>query len=386
VIMVISLLMFLSGCSKDVAVSDILDSIKALPPVPVDREPSDGTTRVENQYPGLALMANQVLGTGLTPQFKSRLMTRDIKATNDGYTFTMDEKPLSDDLANAKFTKQLVTIMVAVVDGKKDVGKINLGAGDFRKFIEAAFSDIESLYSDGHAKAQIGRMYGKERVLTRQGMLFTYVKAYLDVKFVYRSGDIISKPSISGTGVPNATVTGLLNVFLEAFYDYALAGKSPVLYQKDKIITYVPFFVPDPQNSGQFIQKFKEIKVNDWFTSKNNQPTAVDFVPLEEVQEGGIVSPQKVRLMRYVSNLAGEKSKALSGIIFRAFGSIDVGLVVFGKFNIGDNELLAKLLDTSFEVSTKRLMELAAYQLIKRYDFGSKDIDGLDNLLMGFEK
>jgi hypothetical protein len=228
-------------------------------------------------------------------------------------------------------------------------------------------------------------MFGPARALTRQGMLFAYLKAYFNGSFVDRSGNIISKPTITGSGVSNATVAGLLNVFLEAFYDYALSNKSPVLAQKDKVVTYIPMYLADATDPSLFVQKFKQSKVNDWFTYKNNQPTAADFVPIEEVSDDGLITPQKARLIRFISNIAGEKSKALSGIIFRAFGSIDVGLVVFGKFNIGDNEILATLLDTTFEVSSRRLIELAVYQFFeKKVDQMFRDNE-MGAILKGFE-
>ena len=381
--LVICLLPFLMGCGKDVTMSEIFNS--KLPPTPVDKDPTDGTMRIESNYPGLALLSNQVLGTKPSPKFMSK--TRDAAAVN-GYIYDHDEAPLSSDLANTKFTKKLVAMMVEAADGKRDFEDIKVSGKDFHNFVSAALTDIESLYSDEHTKVQVGKMYGKERVLTRQGMLFAYVKAYLNGNFVDRSGNIVSKPTISGTGVSNSTVTGLLTVFLEAFFDYALSGKSPLLMQKDAIVTYVQAFMPDPQNPGQFVQRFKEVKVNNWFTYNNNQPTAFSYVPVEEILDTTKITPQKARLIRFVADLAGEKSKALSGLIFRAFGSVDVGLVVFGKFNIGDNQILAQLLDTTFEVSSKRMMELASYQFFLKYDsslFGIKGMD-IDPLLLGFEK
>jgi len=378
-----TLLSLLTGCGKDLRVSDIFDSTTTFA-IPVDKSPTNGLTRVEDNYPGLAMIANQVLRTPLTDKFRSKAISREINVQG-GYVIDLDEKPLSDELANSKLTKQLVTVMVAVADGQKEVQKLNISGKDFRKFVEAALKDVEDTYASSTSKVKVGKMFGPARALTRQGMLFAYLKAYFNGSFVDRSGNIISKPTITGSGVSNATVAGLLNVFLEAFYDYALSNKSPVLAQKDKVVTYIPMYLADATDPSLFVQKFKQSKVNDWFTYKNNQPTAADFVPIEEVSDDGLITPQKARLIRFISNIAGEKSKALSGIIFRAFGSIDVGLVVFGKFNIGDNEILATLLDTTFEVSSRRLIELAVYQFFeKKVDQMFRDNE-MGAILKGFE-
>jgi hypothetical protein len=216
-IIMILLPLFLMGCGKDIQVSDMVDRV-AIFEIPKDKEPTNGLTVVEDNYPCLALLANQVLGTTLSKDFK----TKTIQLTNQKYSFSFDEKPLSKDLADSKLTKQLVQVMVAVVNGQK-AEKMNINGNDFKKFVEASLGDIESLYADSDTKQKANKMFGPERALTRQGMLLVYLKAYIDGKFVDRSGNIISKPAISGTGVSDATVAGLLDVFLEAFYDYALS-------------------------------------------------------------------------------------------------------------------------------------------------------------------
>src|SRR5262249_16487824 len=51
-------------------------------------------------------------------------------------------------------------------------------------------------------------------------LLIGYERDYIAGKFVNRFGTVLSSPGISGEGIPDAQITGIITVFFEALFDY----------------------------------------------------------------------------------------------------------------------------------------------------------------------
>ena len=78
------------------------------------------------------------------------------------------------------------------------------------------------------------------------------------------------------------------------------------------------------------------------------------------------IDKYELMAIRYLSSLAADQSRLVSGAVYRMFGGLEIGFLVGGDFSFGDNETLANVLDTTFEVSSKRIVEAAAYSGFKR--------------------
>lgn len=100
-------------------------------------------------------------------------------------------------------------------------------------------------------------------------------------------------------------------------------------------------------------------------TAKGLEPTVhkLQFARTEKLVPDGTdgIDGLELKGIRYLSGLASDQSKVLSGLAIRAFGDLEIGFAVGGHFSFGDNDTLAKVLDTIFEVASKRIVEASAY-------------------------
>ena len=152
--------------------------------------------------------------------------------------------------------------------------------------------------------------------------------------FVDREGAQFKRPEIK-TSVGNDVITAVLGITLEAVFD--------------SILPTSVFYV---SKDGKQV----------WQTDGNRRPTAVavNSALAKELGSSGSITAKELKAVRYISGLAADRSKALSGAAYRSFGGADIGIVVAGKFSIGDNETLAKMFDTTFEIAAKRISEEVA--------------------------
>jgi hypothetical protein len=58
------------------------------------------------------------------------------------------------------------------------------------------------------------------------------------------------------------------------------------------------------------------------------------------------ISHAKLKLIKLASGAASDGAEGLSSLIMRSFGGVDIGFVVLGKISIGDNETLARIVET----------------------------------------
>lgn len=101
-------------------------------------------------------------------------------------------------------------------------------------------------------------------------------------------------------------------------------------------------------------------------TIKGREPSVCKYLQVgkEDIVNPGVpgIDRKELKLIRSLSGLAGDRSKILSGAVYRLFGGAEISFVIGGNFSFGDNETLAKILDTLFEVAAKRISEEIAYQ------------------------
>lgn len=115
---------------------------------------------------------------------------------------------------------------------------------------------------------------------------------------------------------------------------------------------------------------FEKLTQTNYFTETNYMPTAQLYFNLEQIVDDGSkpgISEKELNCMNFISNMAGEKSEIISGLIIKALGGFDLGLLIEGNFSIGDNDSLAKVVETVVEVSTRRAVEYGLYEFFNDY-------------------
>jgi hypothetical protein len=175
-----------------------------------------------------------------------------------------------------------------------------------------------------------------------QGYLCAY---FMDEKngFVDRDGTKYMAPEFKGK-VENATITALVGIIWEAIADD--------LFQ-------TPIWVTD---DGKYV------------TKGGNEPTARKMIfattgrdiseRVVKPGEAGI-EENKIKVMRFLSGLAGDQSKTLSGMAYKFIGKVNLHFVIGAGFSFGDNDTLAKVLDTSFEVVSRRITVESSRHLLE---------------------
>jgi len=204
--------------------------------------------------------------------------------------------------------------------------------------------------------------YGAEKGigLTDDSAIHKIIKQYLityysDSKngYVDREGAVYKRPEIK-TSIGNDIITAVALIALEGVFD----GILNVPVYKDA--------------SGKFQ------------TAKGVEPTVhkLKFTNAEEIVSKGNdgITELELKAIRYLSGLASDQSKALSGLVVRAFGDLEIGFVIGGHFSFGDNDTLAKLLDTIFEVSSKRIVEAGAYKGFSKPTHGTSELTAAETM------
>jgi hypothetical protein len=194
--------------------------------------------------------------------------------------------------------------------------------------------------------------HGNNEQRTEQGEgneVFRIIQRYLlwyycdDVNgFVDREGTVYKTPEFKGS-VGNDAITAVIGIVIEGVFDGLLD---------------VPVYI---EGEGE----------NKTFLTKDGREPSVHR--LKHVDEETIVADgqngidvYELRAIRYLSSLAADQSRLASGAAYRMLGGMEIGFVVGADFSFGDNETLAKVIDTTFEVSSKRMVEWAAYRGFRR--------------------
>lgn len=225
--------------------------------------------------------------------------------------------------------------------------------------IDITNGDIESFV------AMSAKNYGAEKGLGKSSdsAIHKIIKKYLityysDAKngFIDREGTVYKRPEIK-TSIGNDIITAVALITLEGVFDGILN---------------VPVYIDD---AGLYQ------------TAKGLEPTVhkLNFASPEKIVLKGKdgITKFELKAIRYLSGLASDQSKALSGLVVRAFGDLEIGFVIGGHFSFGDNDTLAKLLDTVFEVSSKRIVEAGAYKGFSKLTHGSNGFTTSESMNTG---
>jgi hypothetical protein len=209
--------------------------------------------------------------------------------------------------------------------------------------------------------ASTGEAETKDEVLNR---IVQYLVVYFQGKFVDRQGNAFSAPTVSGNKLSDAELDDALSIVMEAISDSSF--KLPVFYQLS--------------SDGN--------KTKTWILSTNEdsskEPTCAVLESDLETQVGSPLSLGDIRLMHYFVRMAGRQGEFISGMLFRTFGKINAGQFVLAGVSIGDNQLLATLVDTFFETGSRRLTEANIYTYLANTPPGKRPV-ALQNLLQTVE-
>lgn len=264
------------------------------------------------EYPSLIAAYNQIHGS--TPQ---------------GFVITRETKVLPEFMLNESLVKKIIDASYGSLIELRELS-VDITKNDIESFVSMTVKNYgaESVTKDIASDTdEIIKKY-----------LITY---YSDTKdgFIDREGAVYKRPEIKNS-IGNDVITAVVQILLEGLFDGILD---------------VPVYTDDKD-------KFQ--------TEKGVEPTVhkLKFTKAEKLVTDGSSGIDKLELkaIRYLSGLASDQSKTLSGATIRAFGDLEIGFVVGGHFSIGDNDTLSKILDTVFEVSSKRIVEAGAYQGFKK--------------------
>jgi hypothetical protein len=321
------------------------------PPATVDR----------SDAPGLYYLLKQVSG-GTDPDLSDN--HQHTVPQFGALTIGDDENPLPQDLAKSKVTKAIVISLKDAYLGKP-IDDTSLDAGDFKNFanisLREGMSVTQMLSNTGPAQLRIAQ-FESTGAVTFEAIFTSYFVAYYQGKFVDRYGGTLSKPTL-GMTIGDDTITGAFTVLLNAMFDYATMGsvwKDPITF------TWTSGKPAQFQTANnQMPTLVAVIESTNNITDPNAQPPTVPGT-LESLAPDGKtgMTAQKQRIIAFASGLDSDISGALADLITRTFGGIHIGVVVLGgKFSIGDNDTLSKIVQTAADIFVQRATEapLATY-------------------------
>ena len=174
---------------------------------------------------------------------------------------------------------------------------------------------------------------------------------YYKGKFVDRFGNTIDKPMLD-KGVDNTTVSNFARILLEAVFDY-------VLTKVDGDQIYVDM-LDQNGNPGKYFPSGDSLSPTAALVYKpdvnGNGPRLVKLELVVPLHAKGVTeSETKVTLL--LANEAADQSTVLAKGFLDTLKSIDVGIVVAGKFAIGDNDTVKSVATTAIQVLARRSTE-----------------------------
>jgi len=297
-------------------------------------------------------------------------------------------------LANLKITQKLLNVIAAEYERLGAIVSCNkngtpqpprkiandwIWASDFKEFEETLSQQVweatpkstaEFINSSAMVNAPLvsvdSYMFGANETLSFVDLLKAYLMAYYTGEYVDRRGNALAKPELNFP-VKNEVVVAFASIFLDSLWDYVLYRSTnihaPMVYEwhdaDKKIVKYINATLKAPTFAKLLIAKKL---APDTDSSNQKIPPTLQGV-LEKVKApntaGQGLTEREVCVVHYLSGLAGEASQALAGLIVRSLGGANLGFVVgYGKFSIGDNTTLVKLIDASVERFSAKSAEL----------------------------
>lgn len=338
VVAIISLftLFFLSGCAS-VSIRDNLVTGPAIfPGTPIQElEKNVPNDKMIERYPKLEAAYWQIKAGDTSQVNKFKSMSELAQYNN----------PLPDSFAkNFMISKMIVYTRGALLSGK--IQSLSVSRGDIKKLVRMIDTNFGINYLDKTHIMNKQITKDSENPLYKKVLWYLYAYFIDEDGFIDRDGTKYTAPEYKGK-VENSTITAIVGILWEAIADELL--ETPVWYKNKKV--------------GK-----------EYLTKGKLQPTASKLrmakdEPVVDPGKAGI-EEKEVKVMRFLSGLAGEQSKILSGSVYRAIGKVNIGFVAEGGFSFGDNETLAKILDTSFEVVSKRAVLESSRQIFERVSLG----------------
>ncbi|NIS63464.1 MAG: hypothetical protein GTO13_23090 [Proteobacteria bacterium] len=240
-------------------------------------------------------------------------------------------------------------------------------------------ADMKRLHTDIISTMELlqssDRKLALEANLSFTKRLSSYLEAYYNGKFVDRQGNKIGKPKLSNN-ISTDTIAATVQVFWEAMMDEVFVAfipnaAPPVMYVKQTILAhYVENPIEDPEHPGLYIMRYKlkepEHVEKKFLTIDHNTPTVVTFDPsvAEEIETGNKesgITKRELELINKAAGLAGDRAKLGAGYVVRILGDIELSFVFGGHFSFGDNDTLAKVVETTLEVGARRFAEAMGY-------------------------
>ena len=174
--------------------------------------------------------------------------------------------------------------------------------------------------------------------------LRAYYLAYYDGNFYTYFGDKLDKPTASLT-ISDTEIVQAATVFIELLMDEVFG--SPVWIGTDK--KYYP---------GGNTNKPTSVTVN------KTAPRAISL----SAYGCGMNAP-KANAIRYLSQSFSKAAATESSLTIKSAGSIEIGLGVVGKLNIGDNSTLTMLVQAMVSEIVGRLTVELATPILEAIDF-----------------
>ena len=315
---------------------------------------------LQTSAPALAGLVKQVLNEQISLDANKTLAISD----SEGRTSCRMEvgNPLPAVLAKNPITRATVVPMLESwlsaqkVRTTDELPNLKLSLCDYQDLISSLHKVALSPYASEGSNA-ISKL--DSNLLTWEGLFQKYLTAYYNGKFVDRTGGLSSKPKL-GLTITNETITALEMIFLESLWDWAIIGGGlsvPIIYEGD-------------HNAPIFLTAEKRVPTL-WTTLRDcGMAFPVDKIierAVEEDVDPGI-SLSELCTIRKVSGLVGDAAQGVTGIIVRAFGGANIGFTLglgaLGKFSLGDNDTLTKVVDTWTENTGRRATEVYVSHLL----------------------
>lgn len=346
---------------------------------------SESIDLLTKERPGLSLIVRQVFRDEIAASQKAKGVpvgagAVDVLASKGTKHLRGEETPLPSEVAVLPVMKVIAGTMwqqtVASRGVKVSAGSVpdtmpkKLSLADFRRFGDAVAANLVRPYQDvgGVQTSSLGGAGDcKDKKITLRCLYTAYMIAYFNGSFVDRNGGVYSKPKASLT-ITNETISSVVAIFLEALFDYSIidgvGGKAPIVYIEDKTST--------PSRAKWLIKGDKaptlvEVAIGLKAYDPSNPNIPVMENVFEDASKGGM-DAKRLCIVRMLGGAAGDAAQPVTGVIVRAFGGANLGfsfgLGALGKVSFGDNETLAKLVDTVVENFSRRSTEIAMENIL----------------------
>ncbi len=363
----------------------------------------------QQEPPGLIHLSSQLLGQ--TPS-RSAPSTGVLETDSGAITVNYQHEANFSAIRGMALERDpvLIKLTEALKPGAASPRKVSISVWELKDFARKLVHGLGSYDSDEQMLAEVNQTLAEDASLdldrhisgfstgvtiSLKTVLAAYLKDYLSGKFVDRAGNELAKPKISKT-IGNDTITGFETVILEAIFDFVYL--TPALYTEGDMEyneTYVgplnedvgvvvtpasgaasPYKVKIDGRDRYFVQLYKEKGKPKIYNKEKKQPTFVKVFPkliaqLSTSSQKGVTALER-ETIDFVCSLSSQGSQQLSGLITRLFGGIHLGFGILGKISIGDNDTVAKAVETFAEVSSRRYLEAKGYDTFNRFVYTEK--------------